>query len=225
MSLLLDLVNFGPDDVRAAMAPGSGEAMPRCVRMAVLTSQTCGEPCWHAREEICRCSCGGKNHGCLNAADGERPVRMAKIDGERYTLAAVGRSADLIEQAKEINGRQWRQVERAEGVIGSRVSGDDGKPFSADELAAARAAGENVWFTQYCYSWRETDAGAPARMKTATREQVLKWPELAGWQDSGRDGVYLLWQIETMPAKPEIMRVDRKTGLPLVNQSPNGEQV
>lgn len=57
--------------------------------MAILTGHTCGEACWHAREEVCRCSCGGKNHGILRTADGIRPTRTRKIDGNFYELAAI----------------------------------------------------------------------------------------------------------------------------------------
>lgn len=32
---------------------------------ALYTEHTCGDACWHAHEDICRCSCGGRNHGCL----------------------------------------------------------------------------------------------------------------------------------------------------------------
>lgn len=56
--------------------------------MAVLTGSTCGDACWHAREEICRCSCGGINHGILNAG-GNRPKRTCRIAGEFYELVAV----------------------------------------------------------------------------------------------------------------------------------------
>lgn len=55
---------------------------------AVLTGSTCGDACWHAREEVCRCSCGGANHGILNKG-GDRPQRTCKIDGNFYELAAV----------------------------------------------------------------------------------------------------------------------------------------
>lgn len=55
---------------------------------AILTGSTCGDACWHAREEVCRCSCGGKNHGILNHG-GERPKRTARIDGNLYELVAV----------------------------------------------------------------------------------------------------------------------------------------
>lgn len=57
---------------------------------AIFTDATCGEACWEAREDICRCSCGGKNHGCMRTADGIRPSRTAKLDGYRYQLKAVG---------------------------------------------------------------------------------------------------------------------------------------
>lgn len=55
-----------------------------------LTGSTCGEACWHAKENVCHCSCGGVNHGCLLSPDGARPVRTAKIDGVRYELKAIG---------------------------------------------------------------------------------------------------------------------------------------
>ena len=67
---------------------------------AFLTETTCGEACWRACEDVCRCSCGGKNHGCLRGEDGTRPERTAKIDGFRYKLAAVG---DVAGEAKRIN--------------------------------------------------------------------------------------------------------------------------
>lgn len=59
--------------------------------MAILTGHTCGEACWHAREKVCRCSCGGKNHGILNNGL-PRPERTSKKDGKFYTLAGVAPS-------------------------------------------------------------------------------------------------------------------------------------
>ena len=65
----------------------------RALAFAIITGSTCGDACWHAREEVCRCSCGGKNHGILNIG-GCQPVRNSKIDGNFYELVAVipGRS-------------------------------------------------------------------------------------------------------------------------------------
>ena len=193
--------------------------MPRCVRVSIITNQTCGEACWHAAEDVCRCSCGGANHGCLTVAGASRPVRTAKIDDERYTLIGGGLRNELLESAKAINGRQWRSVEPAQCAIGSEVAN-----FTAEQIAAARAEGKSVWFSQYHYMWRETDAGAPARLKFATREQLAKWPEMSGWRDRASDGVCLLWEIETMPPAPNVKRVNRHTGEPLQNQSPLGPQ-
>lgn len=59
--------------------------------ISILTGHTCGEACWHAREEVCRCSCGGKNHGILNNGL-PRPVRTSKKDGNFYVLAGVAPS-------------------------------------------------------------------------------------------------------------------------------------
>ena len=66
--------------------------------VAFLTEITCGEACWHAKEDICKCSCNGKNHGILKTADGEQPIRQSKIDGSRHELLAVGTRSELMEQ-------------------------------------------------------------------------------------------------------------------------------
>jgi len=55
----------------------------------ILTTASCGPACWYAREHICRCSCGGRNHGILLVEGAEIPVRQAKIDGILYELHAV----------------------------------------------------------------------------------------------------------------------------------------
>ena len=34
---------------------------------ATLTDAPCTSKCWHAEEDVCRCSCGGKNHGIGHA--------------------------------------------------------------------------------------------------------------------------------------------------------------
>lgn len=58
------------------------------VLMAISTGSTCGDGCWHAREDVCRCSCGGANHGIL-LRGGDRPQRTCKIDGNFYELAGI----------------------------------------------------------------------------------------------------------------------------------------
>jgi hypothetical protein len=160
--------------------------------LAIFTTQTCGESCWHAREDVCRCSCGGKNHGCLSHG-GERPERTAKLDGERYKLVGVGNYRDLYSDAERINREAgYRSVE---------------KPVRYGER-----------WVQYYYTWSETDAGAPARLKTASKSQ-MNWQELAGWRDA-RNGVYLLWQRVQMPERPTQLKIDFDTGIPLADQNP-----
>ena len=84
--------------------------------VAFLSEATCGEPCWEAREDVCRCSCGGKNHGCMRTADGIRPTRNAKIDGYRYELKAVGN--DIYSEAKAINrAAGYRSVDRISDTL------------------------------------------------------------------------------------------------------------
>ena len=69
---------------------------------SILTGTTCGLACWEAREDICRCSCGGDNHGCLRHEGGVQPARTAKIDGFRYTLIAVGNRQEVYSRANPI---------------------------------------------------------------------------------------------------------------------------
>ena len=54
-----------------------------------LTNHTCGIACWYARENICRCSCGGVNHGVLLVEGAEQPARQRKVKSQRYELEAV----------------------------------------------------------------------------------------------------------------------------------------
>ena len=75
--------------------------MPAPDLITILTEATCGEACWSAREDICRCSCGGANHGCLRDENGVRPVRTSKIDGYMYELQGVGDGVEKL--AQEIN--------------------------------------------------------------------------------------------------------------------------
>lgn len=56
--------------------------------MATLTGSTCGFACWQAHEEVCRCSCGGANHGILRQG-GCQPQRTTKIDGQFYELVGI----------------------------------------------------------------------------------------------------------------------------------------
>lgn len=134
----------------------------------VITESTCGEACWEAREEICRCSCNGGNHGIYRR--GERPERTSKINGFVYKLVGVGSYTKTRRAAKEMNDVSPKRV--------SKIS---------DTLT-------------YTYYWRETDKGAPARVKRATQSQIERWNELANYKANPvpdydwQNQPYMLWE-------------------------------
>lgn len=139
--------------------------------LSLLTDTTCGEACWHAREEVCRCECGGKNHGCLRTKGGEQPVRACRIAGFRYELVAVGKFSDLYTKAQAIN------------EAGGFSSVDARMPEH-----------------RYHYTHKETEDGSPARLKPASAAQVEKWAELTAWKGKNADRPYLLWKRTDAPA-------------------------
>ncbi len=203
---MFDVVTFNPQDVKA-VAAGVGT---RAQVLAILTSQTCGEACWHAREDVCRCSCGGKNHGCLNHG-GERPERHSKIDGVPYRLGGVGPWRSLYDEAKRINGQQYARIDRVTYVIDGIGAG-----YSLEQWQAAKAEGKECFVSQYYGIWRETDSGAPARIKYPSASQ-RKWIEFSAFNED-REAA-LLWVRLEMPAKPLLVKVDRN-GNPEPKQFP-----
>lgn len=70
-----------------------------------LTGHTCGDHCWHARELVCRCSCGGANHGIL-LKGGERPQRTRKIDGHFYELVSI-----VAHDGKDCQSATYKKVQ------------------------------------------------------------------------------------------------------------------
>ncbi len=187
---------------------------------SILTEQTCGEPCWHAHQPVCHCSCGGKNHGILNTPGGQRPCRMAKMNGYPYKLAAVGGYDDLYPRACEINKQAGYKSINEPRLIVDGAEMD--KEHSTQEYAALkRAAGSNVWWSQYHYCWSTRDEGAPARIKYVTQAQLNGWVEVQAYQGSTSGGHALLWIREVMPDRPKVLMVDKQTGLPLEDQNPS----
>lgn len=167
------LVPFNADDVKAVH---SGQETSRRTIMAVLTSQTCGENCWHAKEEICRCSCGGVNHGCLLVKGAEQPVRASRIDGAMYELAEVG--VHDYEIDKRLRSEFPPMMIRAESI-----------PQYCDKDLIGQ---KRIYFTS-------KSKNSPLRVKPATKEQLAKWPELKAFRDLPpyRLPVYLLWKLKS----------------------------
>lgn len=138
--------------------------------VSIFSEITCGEACWHAKEEICKCSCGGKNHGILKTVDGIQPVRTCRITGNRYELVSVGNWADGYNEGMEL---LKPHNPRAVHKINSQLT--------------------------YTYKWELTDNGAPYRLRPASRPQISNWAELAPYREMSRIDLYraapaLLWK-------------------------------
>ncbi len=54
-----------------------------------LTTTTCAANCWLAKEDVCRCMCGGSNHGVLLVDGAEQPARTRSIQGRVFELMAL----------------------------------------------------------------------------------------------------------------------------------------
>lgn len=120
--------------------------------MALITESTCGEACWKAREDVCRCSCAGKNHGCLQGQE-QRPERTRKLNGYLYQLAAISVRpttcyAELLHKM------------------------DDTKRSIMGRISAA-----GLW-PRHRY---ESEPGYPVKLKTASPSEIARWPEFSGW--------------------------------------------
>lgn len=116
---------------------------------AILSEITCGEACWCAEGDICKCSCGGKNHAILRTPNGIQPIRTAKIDGYRYELLAVGERKEL-----------YPEIDRLMKEL----------PIKATDKVTDTLT--------YTYHWQYTDKGSPIRVKYATPIQAEHWKEL-----------------------------------------------
>jgi len=79
--------------------------------LGMITGSTCGDGCWHAREDICRCSCGGKNHGILTQG-GTAPVRNSKVKGEFFELVGVIPGCSVGECWHDVFERSAAEVTR-----------------------------------------------------------------------------------------------------------------
>lgn len=143
---------------------------------AILTENTCAEACWYAREDVCRCSCGGKNHGSLRRPGGDRPARTRRVQGERYELAGiVGYDPD--------GHGYFAAFERAARDEADRVN--DGKAAGRSGLVKRQYGSDvrnRVFYTQ------------------ATVKQINTWAELEPYQgDRGHwmTRPFLIWRMIT----------------------------
>jgi len=130
---------------------------------ALYTEQTCGDACWHAREDVCRCSCGGKNHGCLRTEDGEQPNRTRRIKDMMYQLVAVSPSPETCTAAIDA----YHPIDELHRKIEQKAI-DTGRCTYGD--------------INYAEGYRMKCL--PCYTKTATEGEMKRWPELAAWRDN-----------------------------------------
>jgi len=143
----------------------------------LLTDATCGDACWAAREDVCRCSCDGRNHGITRTVDGERPTRTRRVRAHRYQLLAV--ESYKPDEARIVTMRPMERI--AGGVNG-----------------AAHAAGlfdrrASRWDSE----WWPNEPAWPCKINTASPSAVRTWPELAAWRGA-RSRPLVAWIREDM---------------------------
>jgi hypothetical protein len=129
------------------------------ILQAMVTEQTCGDACWHAREDICHCSCSGKNHGCLRTEDGQQPNRTRKIKGGMYQLIAV---ESIIEGS--CRAETTHPIYQLERDIDNNAI--EAKLFEYYELKGCKS---------YCTK------PLPVYVKSSTDGEIKRWPELSQW--------------------------------------------
>lgn len=132
----------------------------------ILTGTTCGLTCWYAREDICRCSCGGVNHGCLRGEGGEQPARTRKIAGYVYQCISV--TTDYSAAENEV---RWLD----------------------NTVAQAGIVRPRYWErTHYAY-WLSEEKGKPAIRKQPSDSEIERWPELAAYRDRFSRRPQMVW--------------------------------
>ena len=138
-----------------------------------LTDATCGDACWHAREDICRCSCAGANHGVLRSNGAAQPNRTRRIKVNIYEMAAVESAAECKASCRAASSRPIYDAHHA-------------------VEAAGIAAGRYRW-QDICRS--DNNITYPSYVKTASDAEVARWPELAAWRGMRYDRPLVLWTL------------------------------
>ncbi len=159
--------------------------------LSYFSDITCGEGCWTAKEDVCKCSCNGKNHGILLTPDGKKPKRTSKIQGCMYELKGIGKYSEIYRQAEETN--------------------KNAGPYRIDKFKLSCYAHPDKCtpdcepiYKEYKYYYSYAMKGSPAKVKVANKQQIEKWAELENYKNMNEDDLYrnspyLLWvKVETV---------------------------
>ena len=137
--------------------------------MVVLTEATCGEACWSAQHDVCRCSCGGANHGIKKR--GGSADRTRKVGRNRYRLIAVMTEADKPYAAARELAKE-RQPDEYHHNFGLRPSWG---PPNVIAVEGATKTQENWPELEDHADWRERQPEDRARIDVLRRRPHLIW--------------------------------------------------
>lgn len=156
---------------------------------SLFSDITCGEGCWTAKEDICKCSCNGKNHGCLKSEKDNniQPLRTSKINGFRYELYAIDKYNDLQNIVDKVNRNKFYKIDT--------YTDKEGKTH------------------EYKYFYNDNVKNALIRIKPASKIQIQNWTELNQYKNMNRFDLYknkpyLLWL--RIDKKDEILTILNK---------------
>ena len=129
------------------------------------TATTCGAMCWYAKEDTCRCSCSGENHGALLKDGAEQPARTRKVGPYRYTLIAVGLRGD--KGLTEIKEAAYESLtgEKPRAWHGYKLYPSYGAPSPVGVEEASKGQAK----------WPEVATVAPEFAKVATDPDAKPW--------------------------------------------------
>jgi hypothetical protein len=145
--------------------------------LGLMSDATCGEACWAAREDICRCSCSGRNHGVTRTTNGETPTRTRRVKAHRYQLLAV--ESYRPDEARIVT---LRPIEKLQGAV---------------NVAAYDAGLFNRHASRWDSEWWPSEPAWPCKVTTASHSAVKGWPELAAWRGA-RSRPLVAWVREDM---------------------------
>lgn len=124
----------------------------------------CGPACWEAKDDLCKCSCGGKNHGMHRH---KRPG-FEKLKRQMVYQGFIFELADVSEPEETGKDREGAALVRPVGL------GDKAQEIN-------KAAGIRFLFA---HTAREHFGEFPiAITRPVTEAQIKKWPELAKWRN------------------------------------------
>lgn len=145
---------------------------------------TCGEACWRGKEDNCKCSCGGKNHGIWRDSTSQQVDRTCKLNGHFYKLVAFGTSSNIHNTQNELLEKY--------GLLRCYDYYGNGQRLHQTYKDYFRCRGDKDLY------------GFPLVSKQATITQCQKWIELSEFKNISENeryklAPYLLWEIITPP--------------------------